>query len=69
MNDDILLPHEPARNRTITIEDRYWNIARQLGQGNASRGIRAALYKAAHSDTHGQQPTGTVKHDAQPNDV
>lgn len=69
MNDAILLPHEPARNRTITIEDRYWNIARNLGQGNASRGIRAALYKAAASDPKLREGGKVAGSDARPDDV
>ena len=45
MNID-LKPREQAHNRSITIEDSYWQFAKHLGQGNASNGIRKALYKA-----------------------
>ena len=46
MNDELLFTNQPARSRTITIEDQYWELARQLGHGNASKGIRAAIYQA-----------------------
>lgn len=41
-----LKPREQVNARGITIEDSYWEFARQLGNGNASRGIRLALYEA-----------------------
>ena len=41
-----LKPREPAGNHSITIEDSYWQFAKQLGNGNASAGIRKALYEA-----------------------
>lgn len=40
-----LKPREQVNARGITIEDSYWEFARQLGRGNASRGIRIALYE------------------------
>jgi hypothetical protein len=39
--------HERLFPRTITIEDSYWEFAKKYGEGNASRGIRTALYAAA----------------------
>lgn len=41
-----LKPREQVNARGITIEDSYWEFARQLGHGNASKGIRLALYQA-----------------------
>ena len=54
MNDELLFTNQPARSRTITIEDQYWELARQLGHGNASKGIRAAIYQATvgNSEEH-----------------
>jgi len=51
MNDELLFTNQPARSRTITIEDKYWELARQLGHGNASKGIRAAIYQATISNS------------------
>lgn len=34
---------EDARRRNISIDDASWEIARRLGDGNASEGIRKAL--------------------------
>jgi hypothetical protein len=45
--DNELKPREHVCPRTITIENSYWEFAKQLGQGNASKGIRRALYEAS----------------------
>ena len=47
LNNELFFAEGPARSRTITIEDRYWDFARSIGGGNISRGIRMALYAAA----------------------
>lgn len=46
MNNELLFPKGPARARTITLEDGYWDFAKSLGRGKVSQGIRIALYKA-----------------------
>jgi len=48
-----LKPREQVNARGITIEDSYWEFARKLGRGNASRGIRIALYEASISRSEG----------------
>ena len=49
MQDDI--PHfgKPKR-RAITLEDTFWELAKTIGEGNASRGIRYALATLARRD-------------------
>ena len=47
-----LKPREQVNARGITIEDSYWEFARQLGRGNASRGIREALYRVSLSNSN-----------------
>lgn len=46
MNNELLFPKGPAKARTITLEDGYWDFAKSLGGGKVSQGIRIALYKA-----------------------
>lgn len=43
-------PHEPVNVHGITLGDSYWKFAIKLGQGNASRGIREALYRVSLSN-------------------
>ena len=45
-----LNPHEPVNVHGITLGDSYWKFAVELGRGNASRGIREALYRVSLSD-------------------
>lgn len=40
----ILKPREKADKHNITIENSYWDFAKKYGDGNASEGIRKALY-------------------------
>ena len=40
-----LNPHEQADVHGITLGNSYWEFAKQLGSGNASKGIRRALYE------------------------
>jgi hypothetical protein len=35
----------PSRRRAITLEDAYWEYAKEIGHGNASEGLRIALRK------------------------
>lgn len=37
-------PREKSGKRNITIENSYWHFAKRYGNGNASAGIRKALY-------------------------
>ena len=53
-----LKQREQVNARGITIEDSYWEFARKLGRGNASRGIRIALYRTYLAEKeHDLQPT------------
>jgi hypothetical protein len=61
MNDELLFTNQPARSRTITIEDQYWELARQLGHGNASKGIRAAIYQATTGNSRNTETTASTK--------
>lgn len=47
-----LNPHEPVNVHGITLGDSYWKFAVELGRGNASRGIREALYRASLSNSN-----------------
>jgi len=40
-----LNPHDSVSPHGITLSDSYWEFAKQLGSGNASKGIRRALYE------------------------
>jgi len=54
-----LKPRERTNKRNITVEDSYWHFAKRYGNGNASAGIRKALYivyKLQGQNT--QPPTG-----------
>ena len=45
-----LNPHDSVSPHGITLSDSYWEFAKQLGRGNASKGIRKALYEMSLSD-------------------
>lgn len=45
----MLFAGEPAQTYNISIESSYWKLAKQFGDGNASRGIRRVLYQATIS--------------------
>lgn len=47
-----LNPHEPADVHGITLGNSYWEFAKQLGSGNASKGIRIALYEVSLSKSN-----------------
>lgn len=36
-------PNDPTRREQITMPESYWAKAKQVGDGNTSRGIRRAL--------------------------
>lgn len=38
--------HEPKHRRTISLEDRLWQFAKQVGHGNVSLGVRFILEEA-----------------------
>lgn len=38
--------NEPKRPHTISIEDRLWNFAKDVGHGNVSLGVRFILQQA-----------------------
>ncbi len=42
-------PHEPVDVHGITLGNSHWEFAKFLGRGNASRGIREALYRTSLS--------------------
>lgn len=50
-----LNPHEPVDVHGITLGNSYWEFAKFLGRGNASKGIRRALYEVSLSN--GNKPT------------
>ena len=49
--DELLFSQERAYPRNITLSKSFWELARQFGHGNASKGIRAALYEKSISDS------------------
>lgn len=52
-----LKPREKVGNHSITLENSYWQFAKELGNGNASAGIRKALYEAyANKESSTQEP-------------
>jgi hypothetical protein len=53
---ELLIP-EPAKKRSITLEDRFWTAAKQIGAGNASLGLRRALAQCVKATTSASEKT------------
>ena len=52
-SDALVYPTTPVNRRTFSIEDAFYEYARELGNGNASKGVRIAMaYHARHSQEH-----------------
>ena len=49
---------EPSSRRTIIIEDSLWAVAKHLGRGNATAGIRQLLLWAATQGDREDAGTG-----------
>lgn len=49
-SDALVYPTTPVNRRTFSIEDAFYEYARDLGNGNASKGLRVAL--AYHAKEH-----------------
>jgi hypothetical protein len=50
---------EPSSRRTIIIEDSLWAVAKHLGRGNATAGIRQLLLWAATQSKGGDSGVGS----------
>ncbi len=46
----LIYPNTPIHRRTFSLEDAFYEYARTLGGGNASKGLRVAL--AYYADEH-----------------
>lgn len=48
---NVRIPHvEPLKPRSIKLEDSLWEVAKHIGNGNASAGIRAILRGASQRE-------------------
>lgn len=47
---NLVYPTSPVSRRSFSIEEEFYEYARRLGNGNASKGLRVALaYHARHT--------------------